>query len=114
VSRGRQYELDQVRSGEESVTLSNTDGVLDPTSSTSPFAGRMQPFQPTRIRAQWPPTVNLLSQGIATGGDVGGATVGTITASTILDLLSDTDTTGGSIATSATAWAGGRWRSSPC
>jgi hypothetical protein len=108
VSRGRQYELDQVRSGEENETLSNTDGVLDPTSSTSPFAGRMQPFQPTRIRAQWPPTVNLLSQGIATGGDVGGATVGTITASTILDLLSDTDTTGGSIATSATAWAGGR------
>jgi hypothetical protein len=108
VSRGRQYELDQVRAGEESVTLSNTDGALDPTSASSPFAGHVQPFQPTRIRAQWPPTVNLLSQGIATGGDVGGITAGTITASAAHDLLSDTDTTGGSIVTSTTAWAGGR------
>jgi hypothetical protein len=108
ISRGRQYELDQVRAGEENATLGNTDGYLDPTSTTSPVAGHVQPFQPYRIRAQWPATVNLLSQGVATGGDVGGIAAGTITASTALDLLSDTDTGGGSVVASATAWAGSR------
>jgi hypothetical protein len=43
---------------------------------------------------------------IASGGSWGGATVGTITASAALDLLSDTDTTGGSVAASASAWIG--------
>lgn len=107
ISRGRQYELDQVRAGEESADLGNADAVLDPTNASSPFAGRMQPFQPFRIRAQWPPTVNLLSQGIASGGAYGGITTGTITPSRTLDLTSDTDSSGGSVATSATAWIGG-------
>jgi hypothetical protein len=106
VSRGRQYELDQVRAGEESSTLANTDGALDPTSATSPFAGSIQPFQPYRIRAQWPPTVNLISQGIATGGDTGGVPTGTITPSAALDLSSDTDSSGGTVTTSTSAWLG--------
>jgi hypothetical protein len=34
--RGRQYELDQVRTGELSTTLANTDGILDPTNTSGP------------------------------------------------------------------------------
>lgn len=108
VGRGRQYELDQVRAGEEQVTLGNPDGYLDPTSTTSPVAGHVQPFQPFRIRGQWPPTVNLLSRGVAAGGDATGVSVGTITPSITLDLHTDTDITGGSVVASASAWAGGR------
>lgn len=106
-SRGRQNELDQVRAGEGNDTFANPDGVLDPASTTSPFAGHVDAFQPHRIRAQWPPTPNLLTPGIATGGDVGGIALGTITPSTALDLLTDTDTTGGTVTASASAWAGG-------
>lgn len=103
VTRGKQMELDQVRAGELSaLTLSNTDGALDPTSASSPFAGHIQPFQPLRIRAQWPPTPNLLTQGVASGG----IPLGTITASAALDLLTDTDATGGSVVASASAWIG--------
>lgn len=106
VNRGVQYEMDSVRAGEESTKLMNADGVLDPTSATSPFAGSVQPFQPYRIRAQWPPTANLASQGIASGGDAAGIAAGTITPSDVLDLASDTDSTGGSVVASATAWLG--------
>lgn len=107
INRGRQYELDQVRSGDETATLLNISGDLDP-NVAGPYAGRIQPYQPWRVRAQWPPTVNMFSRGIATGGDLGGVTVGAITASAALDLLSETDAGGGSVVTSATAWAGGR------
>lgn len=107
VTRGKQMELDQVRAGELSaLTLSNTDGALDPTSASSPFAGHIEPFQPLRIRAQWPPTPNLLSQGVASGGSYGGIPLGTITPSGALDLYSDTDVTGGSVVASASAWIG--------
>jgi hypothetical protein len=106
VQRGRTYESDQINAGTDSVTLTNTDGALDPTSTATPLAGRMQPFQPYRIRAMWPPSPNLLSRAIASGGTWGGASVGVITASAALDLLSDTDTTGGSVAASASAWIG--------
>lgn len=106
INRGRQYELDQVRAGDETATFLNVSGDLDP-SVSGPYSGRIQPYQPWRVRAQWPPTVNMLSQGIATGGDIGGATTGTITASSALDVLSETDTTGGSVVSSTTAWAGG-------
>lgn len=108
VNRGRQWELDSMRAGEEQATLGNTDGYLDPTSTTSPVAGHVQPFQPVRIRAQWPPTVNLASQGVAAGGDAPGVSVGTIVPSAALDLHTDTDITGGSVVASASAWAGAR------
>ncbi|MEU5043143.1 hypothetical protein [Streptomyces griseorubiginosus] len=104
VSRGRQYELDQVRSGEASATLANTDAALDPTNTSGPWAGRIIPYQPYRRRAQWPPTRNLLDQHIATAGDSAGAS-GTITY-TAWNILSDTDSTGGSFVTSASAWQG--------
>lgn len=104
VQRGRQYETDQVRSAEASVTLSNRDAALDPTNSSSPWAGHILPYQPYRQRAQWPPSRNLLDQVAATGGDLGGFS-GTIV-SGFTDIFSSTDTTGGSFVSTATAWMG--------
>jgi hypothetical protein len=105
IQRGRQYELDQVRTGELSTALANTDGVLDPTNATSPFAGRIAPYQPYRKRAQWPETVNLLSQVMASGGDLGGYGVGaTVSAA---DVFSSTDPSGtATVTASGTAWQG--------
>ncbi|WP_238431936.1 hypothetical protein [Streptomyces cavernae] len=104
VSRGRQYELDQVRSGEASLTLANTEGELDPVNTSGPWSGHIQPYQPYRRRAQWPPTVNLLDQGPATGGD--GYPTGAIpTVAGGLRISSATDSSGGSIVATS-AWQG--------
>lgn len=108
VNRGRQYELDQVRAGEASLTLANTDAVLDPTNSAGPYYGHIMPFQPYRKRAQWPPTRNLLTQVQATAGDLGGQPLGTINiGNNGPSIFSSTDSTGGSFVSSATAWQGG-------
>lgn len=105
IQRGRQYELDQVRAGELSTALANTDGVLDPTNASGPFAGNIAPYQPYRRRAQWPATVNVASQLMATGGDLGGITIGGSAYSA--DVFSDTDPSfSGIVTTSATAWQG--------
>jgi hypothetical protein len=103
--RGRQYELDQIQPGTASTVLSNTTGTLDPANTGGPFYGHIQPFQPVRRRAMWPPSINLLSQVMATGGDLGGyaAGAGVINA----NVFSDTDPTGsGVVAASATAYQG--------
>jgi hypothetical protein len=106
-SRGRQYETDQVRSGEASLTLANTDGALDPVNASGPWYGHIAPYQPYRKRAQWPPTRNLLDQVAATGGDVGGYALGAIpTGNAGADIFSSTDSSGGSFVASASAWAG--------
>ncbi|MFD9564339.1 hypothetical protein [Streptomyces sp. NPDC059994] len=108
-TRGRQYELDQVRSGEMTTRLANTDSALDPTNSSGPWYGRIAPYEPYRVRAQWPATRNLLDQVHATGGDLGGYALGTFDSSGVgPDMFSITDTTGGSIVATATAWQGGR------
>ncbi|MFJ5157027.1 hypothetical protein ACIQCF_36940 [Streptomyces sp. NPDC088353] len=107
ISRGRQYELDQVRSGEASLTLANTDAALDPINSSGPWAGRIAPYQPYRRRAQWPPTRNLLDQAAATAGTLGGYALGTIPQSAIGPAIySTTDGTGGSFVSSSSAWQG--------
>lgn len=107
VSRGRQYELDQVRSGEAGLTFANTDAALDPTNASGPWYGHIAPYQPYRRRAQWPPTRNLLDQVQATGGDLGGVSVGTIPGGPGgIDVFSNTDVSGGSIVASASAWQG--------
>lgn len=105
INRGRQYELDQVRAGELSLTLANTDGTLDPTNASSPFAGHIAPYQPYRKRAQWPPTLNLLSQVAATGGDLGGYAPGS--GLTAADIFSDCDPSAtATVTTSPSAWMG--------
>jgi hypothetical protein len=104
VGRGRQYETDQVRSGEASLRLANNDAALDPVNTASPWYGHITPYQPYRRRAQWPLTRNLLEQPAATGGDVGPYALGTIPSGS--NIISTTDASGGSFVTSATAWAG--------
>ncbi|NUP38171.1 MAG: hypothetical protein HOY76_14440, partial [Streptomyces sp.] len=105
IQRGRQYELDQVRSGEASFTLASTDAALDPVNASGPWYGHIQPYQPYRKRAQWPATRNLLDQVMATGGDLGGVSLGAIN-STSTDIFSVSDSTNGSFVTSASAWLG--------
>ncbi len=94
-------------SGEAGLMLANTDAALDPTNASGPWYGHIAPYQPYRRRAQWPPTRNLLDQVQATGGDLGGVSVGTIPGgSGGIDVFSSTDVSGGSIVSSATAWQG--------
>ncbi|MCY0917063.1 hypothetical protein OS965_02580 [Streptomyces sp. H27-G5] len=102
INRGRQYELDTVRAGELSTALASTDGVIDPTNPSSPFAGRIAPYQPYRKRAQWPPTVNILSQAMATGGDLGGYAAGSSTSPA--GVYSDQGS--GVVTASGSAWLG--------
>ncbi|MFE2486070.1 hypothetical protein ACFXGR_22770 [Streptomyces mirabilis] len=105
VSRGRQYELDQVRAGEAGLTLANTDAALDPTNASGPWYGHIAPYQPYRRRAQWPPTRNLLDQVHATAGDLGGYSLGAIPGGSGGADLFFTDPSP-SFVSSATAWQG--------
>jgi len=102
VKRGRQYELDQVQAGELSATLRNDDAALDPTNTAGPFAGKIAPYQPYRLRVQYPPTPNLLTYLQATGGEGYGA--GLIPSS--FGVHSATDSTGGQIVIPGDAWDG--------
>lgn len=105
--RGKQYEMDQIQSGTASASLKNTDGVLDPLNSAGPYYGHIQPYQPWRRRMMWPRSRNVLSQVMATGGDLGGQPLGTINSGNNgPDIFSATDTTGGSFVSSASAWQG--------
>lgn len=107
VTRGKQYELDECRSGEAAAVLQNTDGVLDPLNAAGPYYQHIMPYQPWRRRMMWPPCRNLLSQVMATGGDSGGFGAGLIPQGQGgIDVFSATDSTGGSIVTTASAWQG--------
>ncbi|MFG3287252.1 hypothetical protein ACGF3G_00310 [Streptomyces sp. NPDC048179] len=97
VQRGRQYETDQVRSGEGSVSLANPDAVLDPVNTAGPYAGHITPYQPYRKRAMWPPSRNLLEVAAATGSDIGYYLIG---------VNSDTDSTGGQVQQLSNSWMG--------
>jgi hypothetical protein len=100
--RGRQYELDQPQAGTLNAALRNDDGALDPTNSAGPWANRIAPYQPFRMRMQYPPTANLLLPGQSTCGD--GYATGAIPAA--LDIFSTCDPSGGQIVNSATAYQG--------
>lgn len=109
-SRGRQYETDQVQAGTAGATFANTDGAMDPMNGAGPWAGHIRPYQPYRVRAQYPPSKNLLPQVIATGGDLGGFPAGPIIsgATNPIAVWSYTDTTGtgGSIVATGSAYQG--------
>ena len=107
VTRGKQYELDECRAGESSGVWSNLDGTLDPNNTAGPYYQHIQPYQPWRRRAQWPPTRNLLTQTQATAGDDGGQPLGAInTGENGPSIFSITDTSGGSFVSTASAWQG--------
>lgn len=107
IQRGRQYELDQIRAGTLDMTLVNADGALDPLNTGGPWYGHIMPYQPARLRAQWPPTINLLTQAQASGGDLGGYGTGAIPGSQQgVSVFSDTDSAGGTIVSTTSAWQG--------
>lgn len=64
---GRQYEMDQVQSGQMTVTLANKDGALDPLNSASPYAPNVLPMRRCRMQMVWPRSRNLIPQGYANG-----------------------------------------------
>ncbi|MEU1800908.1 hypothetical protein [Streptomyces sp. NPDC019937] len=108
INRGRQYELDQVRAAEASIQLANPDGVLDPVNTSGPYFGHILPYQPYRIRAQWPATRNLLSQFQATGGDLGGYPLGAIDQGNAgPSTFNSTDGANFVTVASSSAWQGG-------
>lgn len=100
VHHGRQFELDQIQPGEWSGLWRNRDGFLDPTNTSSPYAPGVVPFRGYRLRAQYPPSINLLTGDIATGGEVTplapNASVSNLTSGYATPV----------IAASATAWQG--------
>ena len=58
--RGRQYELDQVQTGQYAVQMINTDGALDPDNTSSIYTGLIKPYRQYRKRAMSPVGPNLL------------------------------------------------------
>lgn len=103
VSRGRQYELDQMVSGTYTALLDNRDGAFNPVSTSSVFAGSVLPYRQLQVRAQWPPTANLLTGDQATAGEATPIAPGAIPAA--LNIGTDVGATL-TIAASGTAWQG--------
>lgn len=66
-SRGRQYELDAVETGEWRPVLANPDGALDPTNTASPYYPGVVPFRQARIQCK--PGPNQLTPDQATAGE---------------------------------------------
>lgn len=75
--RGKQFELDQVQPGEFHGQWVNTDGALDPSNTTSAYYPGVIPYRGYTLRAQYPPSVNLLNGDVATGGEVTPLATGT-------------------------------------
>jgi hypothetical protein len=68
IGRGKQFELDAVQPGTWQGGWHNPDGNLDPSNASGIFAPLL-PFFPWRVRAQYPPSVNLLTPDQASAGD---------------------------------------------
>lgn len=64
---GRDYELNVNAAGTWNTALDNTDGALDPTNTSSPFAPNVLPYRPCRIRTLV--GANALSVDQATAGE---------------------------------------------
>lgn len=56
IDRGRSYELDKTATGTASIDVVDTEGLLDPTNSTSPLFGTVLPMKQTAIALQNPIT----------------------------------------------------------
>jgi hypothetical protein len=104
VRRGKQFELDQVQPGEFHGEWINSDGALDPTNGTSPYATGLLPFRGYRMRAAYPSSVNLVTADQATGGEGTPVVPGPIPAAMNIgtDIVGSTLT----IASSGTAFQG--------
>lgn len=101
VRRGKQFELDQVQPGEFRGEWANRDGFLDPSNASSALSPNVLPYRGYRMRAQYAPTVNLLSLDQATGGE------GVLGAGSTLSSVTGAYGTP-TVTASATAWQGAR------
>ena len=54
IDRGRAYELDKVDTGRATISIHDTEGLLDPTNPGSPYTGEIQPLLQARL-ALWDP-----------------------------------------------------------
>lgn len=102
IRRGKQFELDLVQPGEFRGQWVNKDGALDPSNTSSPLSPGVVPFRGYRHRAQYPPTVNLLTQDQATGGE--GTPLAAGTSGSAYGVSGTYGTV--SVAASASAWQG--------
>lgn len=103
ISRGRQYELNQIEPGKNSLVWDNRDGQLDPASTSSILAGALLPYRAWRMRMQWPPTPNRLTADQATAGESTPIAPGAIPASMNI---------GGNVATPVIAASGSAYQGS--
>jgi hypothetical protein len=60
IERGRQYEFDKVDTGSAKVTIYDRDGVLDPTLTTGPYFGKIEPLLQIQIEL-WNPVTETWS-----------------------------------------------------
>jgi hypothetical protein len=56
IDRGRNYELDKTSTGTATITTVDTTGTLDPTNSSGPFYGKLDPMNQAGIALQNPVT----------------------------------------------------------
>lgn len=77
IGRGRQFELDQNQTGTLSTTWDDRDGAFDPLHAASPYAGCIEPYQPYRLQARSPGSINLLTTDQAEAGQGTGFPAGT-------------------------------------
>ena len=56
IDRGRQYELDRTDVGRATVTVTDPDGILDPTNPDGPYYGKIEPLLQAMIRRRNPVT----------------------------------------------------------
>jgi len=85
-SRGRQYELDAVETGEWRPTIANPDGALDPSNTASPYYPNVIPFRQARVICK--PGPNQLTPDQATAGEATGYPAG-ITAPAQMNISND-------------------------
>ena len=56
IDRGRQYEFDKVDTGTAVVQINDIHGTLDPTNSSSPYTGKLEPLRQIQIELLNPVT----------------------------------------------------------
>jgi len=72
VDRGRQYELDQTRAAQPSLSFMDPNENLNPDNPSSPFAPNVVPYRKVNWQALWPNTTsgNLLNLGTQIPGPI--------------------------------------------
>jgi hypothetical protein len=104
-TRGKMYELDEVRAGQLNTQYQNVDGAFSPVNTGSPYAPGVLPYRRFQRTCQWPPTPNLLTGDQANAGQATPLATGTLLTSTALGMASDYDSNA-QVTSDPTAWTG--------